>query len=590
MDRQPQRAARLSLIIAVAVIGALLTACGSGGNSSPTPTGAAPATQSPAASPTPELSGSITVFAASSLTDAFNQEATAFKKAHPKVTVTFNFGGSPALVTQLDQGAPADVLATADEKNMTTATQKALVSDPVKIFAKNRLAIAVPKSNPGQIQAPKDLAKANLKLVLTQKGVPVGDYARQALSKMEADATFGAGFSDKVLKNLVSEEPNVKAVVAKVQLGEADAGIVYKTDITAGVAKDIATVDIPDPFNVVASYPIAVATKSAKPDIAAAFVDFVLAPDGQKILTDNGFIAVPPAPTSFRLSGLVNAETEVKLADLQALPKSDVTTTPLTGTGSLGEHKYSGALVYDLLQHAGLKFGPSNTSDALTKGIVISGNDGYQVIVSWAEIDPKFAAEKVLLAYEKDGALYPAGSGIVELVVPTDKMAGRYVYNIVSIEVADLAPNAAKGDRKPATSISVRGLVNGPIEVDAAKLATLTQTSVTVTDKDGKSTVFRGVLLTDVLQSAGGMKVDPAHKNDVLRKAVVAAGTDGYTAVVADGEIDAKFGGVQVLIATSVDGQPLATADGFAQLVVPSDGSRGRFVTNLASLEMVSLK
>lgn len=289
MDHQRQRTARLSLIIAVALIGALLTACDSGGDSGLTPTRATPATQAPGGSPTPDLSGSITVLAASSLTDAFNQEASAFKKAHPNVTVTFAFGGSPALVTQLDQGAPADLLATADEKNMKAATDKALVA-AATVFVKNRLVIAVPKSNPGQIQAPKDLAKANLKLVLAQKGVPVGDYARQALSKMEADAAYGAGFSNRVSKNLVSEEPNVKSVVSKIQLGEADAGIVYKTDITAGVAKDVSAVEIPDAFNVIASYPIAVTSKAGKPAIGAAFIDFILSAEGQQILADNGFV------------------------------------------------------------------------------------------------------------------------------------------------------------------------------------------------------------------------------------------------------------------------------------------------------------
>jgi molybdate transport system substrate-binding protein len=288
MDRQPQRAARLSLIIAVAVIGALLTACGSGGSSSPTPTRAAPATQSPAASPTPEFAGSITVLAASSLTEAFNQEAAAFQKAHPGVAVKFSFGGSPTLVTQLDQGAPADVLATADEKNMKAATDKALVA-PATSFVRNRLVIAVPKSNPAQIASPNDLAKPNLKLVLAAKGVPVGDYARQSLKNMEADAAFGAGFSDKVLKNLVSEEPNVKSVVSKIQLGEADAGIVYKTDITAGVAGDVSAVEISDSFNVIASYPIAITSKAGNPALAAAFIDFMLSTEGQKVLADSGF-------------------------------------------------------------------------------------------------------------------------------------------------------------------------------------------------------------------------------------------------------------------------------------------------------------
>jgi len=275
----------LSLVIAIAMIGAMFAACGSS-SSTATPTAAPPA---PAASPTPNLSGSITVFAASSLTDAFNQEAAAFQKAHPGVTVKFNFGGSPTLVTQIDQGAPADVLATADEKNMKTATDKGLTSAPARIFAKNRLVIAVPKSNPGAIAAPLDLAKPGLKLVLAQKGVPAGDYARQIFTKMAADAAFGADFSDKVLKNLVSEEPNVKSVVSKIQLGEADAGVVYKTDVTAGVAGEVSAVAIPDSFNVIASYPIAVISKTGNAVLAAAFIDFILSAEGQKILVDNGF-------------------------------------------------------------------------------------------------------------------------------------------------------------------------------------------------------------------------------------------------------------------------------------------------------------
>jgi len=287
MDRLRHRAARLPLIVAIALIGAMLAACGRSSSSAGdgSPTSAAGAT-APAG-----LSGSITVYAASSLTDVFYREAAAFRQAHPGTRVNFNFAGSPTLVTQLDQGAPADVLATADEKNMKTASDKSLVG-AVKIFARNRLVIAVPKSNPGGIQSPKDLAKAHLNLVLAQQGVPVGDYARQALAKMEADASYGPGFSDAVLKNLVSEEANVKAVVSKVQLGEADAGIVYKTDVTAAIAKDVETIDLPDEFNVIASYPIAVTAKAGQPDLAAAFVAFVLSADGQKILTDSAFSGV----------------------------------------------------------------------------------------------------------------------------------------------------------------------------------------------------------------------------------------------------------------------------------------------------------
>lgn len=294
MQRGSRRAAAASRrrigfgvgLIAV-LVGVIIAACGGGGSSGSSSTAAASAS-----SGTPALSGSITVYAASSLTTAFNKAKAAFEQAHPGARVNFNFNGSPTLVTQLDQGAPADVLATADEKNMKTASDKKLVAGDVKIFAKNRLVIAVPKANPGGIQAPKDLAKPNLKLVLAQKGVPVGDYARQALSRMAADASYGTAFIDAALKNLVSEEANVKAVVSKIQLGEADAGIVYRTDITADVAGAITTIEIPDAFNVVASYPIAVTAKAANSQLAAAFVSFILSSDGQKILTDSGFIGV----------------------------------------------------------------------------------------------------------------------------------------------------------------------------------------------------------------------------------------------------------------------------------------------------------
>ncbi len=272
----------------------LVAACG-GSSTSPTATiqrpAATPASTAPAATAAPAATGSITVFAAASLTDAFNQAATAFKSANPAANVTFNFGGSPTLVTQLDQGAAADVLATADQGNMQSALDKGIVADAGTVFAHNRLAIIVPKDNPAKIATPADLAKSGLKLVLAQKSVPVGNYARQSLAAFDGKESYAADFDAQVLRNLVSEETNVKAVVTKVQLGEADAGIVYVTDVTAGVAGDIAQIAIPDTYNVIAAYPIGVTTHASNSATARAFIDFLLSDAGQAILAKNGFLA-----------------------------------------------------------------------------------------------------------------------------------------------------------------------------------------------------------------------------------------------------------------------------------------------------------
>ena len=286
MPHQPRRFAGIAVAMIAALGAAMLAACGGGGGSG----GPSDANATGTAAGTPGLSGSITVYAASSLTAAFYKEAAAFQQSHPDMRVNFNFAGSSTLVTQLDQGAPADVLATADEKNMKAASDKSLVTGDVRVFARNRLVIAVPRDNPGNVQAPADLARRGLKIVLAQAGVPVGNYARQSLSKMEADPAFGVGFSDNVLKNVVSEESNVKGVISKIQLGEADAGIVYLTDVTIGVGIDVTTIEIPESFNVIASYPIAVTAHASNPALAAEFVQFVLSKEGQQILSESGFM------------------------------------------------------------------------------------------------------------------------------------------------------------------------------------------------------------------------------------------------------------------------------------------------------------
>jgi molybdate transport system substrate-binding protein len=226
---------------------------------------------------TPPVTGNITVFAAASLTDSFNAVGAAFTKANPNAKVTFSFDASSALVTQITQGAPADVFASADTANMDKLTKASLNgSDPV-VFATNLLSIIVAPGNPKGITGVADLAKPDLKVVLCADGVPCGAYAKQIL-----DAA-------KVTVTPVSQEQNVKGVVTKVTAGEADAGIVYATDVKGAGAK-AAGVDIPAGINVPAKYPIASVKASTHTDVGAAFIKFLTGPDGQAILATFGFL------------------------------------------------------------------------------------------------------------------------------------------------------------------------------------------------------------------------------------------------------------------------------------------------------------
>jgi molybdate transport system substrate-binding protein len=221
----------------------------------------------------------IKVFAAASLTAAFTELGAQFTAANGGTRVSFNFAGSQALATQIQQGAPADVLASADVPNMDKVRD--LVGDP-QVFAGNLLQILVEKGNPNGVKGLDDLAGSDLKVVLAAEEVPAGKYAKQILDR--------AGVSVRP----VSREDNVKAVVTKVSLGEADAGIVYVTDVTAGGDK-VEGVDIPEEQNVVATYPIATVKASKAQDKAQAFMDLVRSDLGQQVLENHGFL---PPPTS----------------------------------------------------------------------------------------------------------------------------------------------------------------------------------------------------------------------------------------------------------------------------------------------------
>ncbi len=231
----------------------------------------------------------LLVFAASSLTDAFDEMAAAFEAQNPNVTILTNYGGSSGLATQLLEGAPADVFASANAAQMQNVVDGGRISaDPVT-FATNRLVVITPADNPAAIETPADLALPGIKLVLATPGVPVRGYADQMIARLSEDPAYGAAFAEAVYANLVSEEENVRQVAAKVALGEADAGVVYTSDVTPDIAADVAQIAVPDALNVVATYPIAAVGDAIHPTVAQRFVDFVLGDEGQAILMRWGF-------------------------------------------------------------------------------------------------------------------------------------------------------------------------------------------------------------------------------------------------------------------------------------------------------------
>lgn len=251
----------------------LLTACGGGGGASAS--ASRPGTDASAEADVTALPGTVTVFAASSLTDAFGDVAAAFVAAHPEVDVDLSFGSSSSLREQILAGAPADVFASADTSIVERLVEAGEATDP-ETFATNRLQIVVPDDNPEDVEELADFARSELLLGLCAAEVPCGRLAREALA--------AAG----VTPSIDTAEPDVRALLTKVQVGELDAGIVYRTDVlSAGGA--VEGIDLPVAVQQVAPYPIVVLEAAADQAVAAAFVDFVLSHEGQAILRSHGF-------------------------------------------------------------------------------------------------------------------------------------------------------------------------------------------------------------------------------------------------------------------------------------------------------------
>ena len=262
----------LTAVLVAAGAAAALTACGS----TASPGGTAPSSAADSSS-TASITGTINVFAAASLQETFTTLKRKFEAAHPGVTVTPNFSASSALAQQINQGAPADVFASAAQSNMDQVVQAGGASAPMP-FARNVMEVAVPPANPAAIASVNDLAKPGVKVALCQSQVPCGSVA----AKVFANA--------KVAVTPVSLEADVKAVLTKVQLGEVDAGVVYVTDVQAAGDK-VTGIPIASDVNASTSYPIAALTRAPNPAAAAAFVAYVLSPEGQQVLSAGGFAA-----------------------------------------------------------------------------------------------------------------------------------------------------------------------------------------------------------------------------------------------------------------------------------------------------------
>jgi molybdate transport system substrate-binding protein len=255
-------------MLAIVLVG--LTSCGQDSNNSGSDGG------------TKKQGGTLTIFAASSLIDAFSELGKTFEKQNEGVEVKQSFESSSTLLTQIQQGAPADVFASAAQEEMDTAVKDGLVAGKPEVFVKNREIIMVPNDNPANIKEFRDVANPGVRLVLAQTEVPAADYALQILDK--ANARYGDDFEKQVLSNLVSRESDVRASVNRVVVGDTDATFGYKSDYTPDIRNRVKVVPIPPDLNIIATYPIAVLEDAKDPVLAKKWVELVTSKEGQCVL------------------------------------------------------------------------------------------------------------------------------------------------------------------------------------------------------------------------------------------------------------------------------------------------------------------
>ncbi|HTY12169.1 MAG TPA: molybdate ABC transporter substrate-binding protein [Bacteroidota bacterium] len=235
----------------------------------------------------------ITIFAAASLNEVFAAMAEKYRSENPGEEITFNFAGSQQLVQQIAEGAAVDIFASANMRQMNDALNTGRVdSASVRVFAHNTLVVVFPKENEAGIHTLSDLGRPHLKIILADKTVPAGEYSVEVLEKCIKRPGFDSTFKQNVLQNVVSYEENVKAVLSKIVLGEGDAGIVYTSDVSRDAREKVGTIEIPEPLNVVAEYPICLMRTAPSRERSRRFVQFILSDEGQSILTRFGFLRV----------------------------------------------------------------------------------------------------------------------------------------------------------------------------------------------------------------------------------------------------------------------------------------------------------
>jgi len=381
----------------------------------------------PIAAPTQPAAGAatmteattLTVFAAASLTEAFTEIGENFSAANPGVKAIFNFAGSNQLATQIGEGAPADVFASANATQLNVAIETGrIMTGTQRTFVRNRLVVVTPSDNPAGLTGLPDLATPGVKIVFAAEAVPVGQYSLAFLDKAEADGSLGAGYKDAVVANVVSYEENVRAVLAKVTLGEADAGIVYTSDVAASKEGEVGQIEIPDNLNTVASYPIAPLSDSPNLELAQQFMGYVLAPEGQQVLVNYGFISTTgdasgaaPGAAPVAVSGLVDNPASYSADDLRAMEQATIKATDRGAT----EQDYTGVLLSTLLA--------ATRVQAEAKSVVFTGGDGYSQEVTLEELN---ADPDAIIVIDVGDALCN--------IIPT--MMPRYwVKGLVMIEV-----------------------------------------------------------------------------------------------------------------------------------------------------------